>query len=130
MEVCKTPDATIEPMQLEPFPKRLYAIPPRIATGLVPRLLPDLYRQDSEVWRKHVEAYIRVNKFLGTDRYHNVMDMNSGIGGFGAAMELGKLWVMNVIPTIADLGTLGVIYERGMIGIYHDWYVIGLFSKL
>lgn len=27
---------------------------------------------------------------------------------------------MNVVPTIAD-NTLGVIYERGLIGIYHEW---------
>lgn len=129
MEVCTTPDPSIKPIQLKPFPERLYAIPPRISTGAVPRLSPDLYRQDNELWRRHVEAYRRVNKFLGTDRYRNMMDMNAGIGGFGAAMESSKLWVMNVVPTIADLGTLGVIYERGMIGIYHDWY-IGLFFNV
>ncbi|XP_039045423.1 probable methyltransferase PMT2 [Hibiscus syriacus] len=28
---------------------------------------------------------------------------------------------MNVMPTIAEKDTLGVIYECGLIGIYHDW---------
>ncbi|CAA2998392.1 probable methyltransferase PMT2 [Olea europaea subsp. europaea] len=28
---------------------------------------------------------------------------------------------MNVMPTIAEIDTLGVIYERGLISIYHDW---------
>lgn len=121
MEVCITRNPTIRPVQLELFPKRLYAIPPRISTGEVPKLSPDVYHQDSKLWRRHVEAYKRVNKFLGTNRYHNVMDMNAGLGGFGAAMESDKLWVMNVVPTITDLSTLGIIYERGMIGIYHDW---------
>jgi hypothetical protein len=49
------------------------------------------------------------------------MDMNAGLGGFAAALESPKLWVMNVVPTIAETSTLGVIYERGLIGIYHDW---------
>ncbi|RWW32232.1 hypothetical protein GW17_00003112 [Ensete ventricosum] len=43
------------------------------------------------------------------------------LGSFAAAIESPKLWVMNVVPTIADKSTLGVIYERGLIGIYHDW---------
>ncbi|KAE8796656.1 putative methyltransferase PMT2 [Hordeum vulgare] len=34
---------------------------------------------------------------------------------------VSKLWVMNVVPFIADTNTLGVIYERGLIGMYHDW---------
>ncbi|KAJ1699540.1 hypothetical protein LUZ63_008052 [Rhynchospora breviuscula] len=121
MEVCITPYPTVEPIQLEPFPKRLYAVPPRISTGTVPKLSPDLYSQDNKLWRRHVVSYKRVNKFLGTDRYRNVMDMNAGLGGFGAALESDKVWVMNVMPTVVDLDTLGVIYERGMIGIYHDW---------
>jgi len=25
------------------------------------------------------------------------------------------------VPTIAEKATLGVIFERGLIGIYHDW---------
>ncbi|PPD90327.1 hypothetical protein GOBAR_DD12729 [Gossypium barbadense] len=28
---------------------------------------------------------------------------------------------MNVMPTIAEKDTLGVISDRGLIGIYHDW---------
>ncbi|KAM7470892.1 hypothetical protein LguiA_009075 [Lonicera macranthoides] len=49
------------------------------------------------------------------------MDMNAGLGGFAAALQSSKLWVMNVVPTLAKKNTLGVIYERGLIGIYHDW---------
>ncbi|KAB2604864.1 methyltransferase PMT14 [Pyrus ussuriensis x Pyrus communis] len=80
------------------FPARLYAVPPRIANGLV----------------------VGINRLIGTTRYWNVMDMNAGLGGFAAALESRKLWVMNVVPTIAK-NTFGVIYERGLIGIYHDW---------
>jgi len=54
------------------------------------------------------------------------MDMNAGLGGFAAALDSQKSWVMNVVPIIAE-NTLGVVYERGLIGIYHDWYVPKVF---
>jgi hypothetical protein len=74
------------------------------------------------MWKKHVKAYSTVNKYLLTGRYRNIMDMNAGFGGFAAAIESPKSWVMNVVPTIAKMPTLGAVYERGLIGIYHDWY--------
>jgi hypothetical protein len=70
-------------------------------------------------------AYKKTNKLLDTGRYRSIMGMNAGLGSFVAALESPKLWVMNVVPTIADISTLGVIYERGLIGMYHDWYVVG-----
>ncbi|KAL7163903.1 hypothetical protein ACSBR2_039923 [Camellia fascicularis] len=51
------------------------------------------------------------------------MDMNVGLGGFATALESPKLWVMNVVPTIAEKNTLGIVYERGLISIYHDWVI-------
>ncbi|KAG2402899.1 Inositol 3-kinase [Vigna angularis] len=32
------------------------------------------------------------------------------------------LWVMNTVPIEAEFNTLGVIYERGLIGTYQNWY--------
>jgi len=32
-------------------------------------------------------------------------------------------WVMNVVP-VSGFNTLPVIYDRGLIGVVHDWYVI------
>ncbi|VVA20476.1 PREDICTED: probable methyltransferase [Prunus dulcis] len=107
--------------ELEPFPKRLYAVPPRIASGSVPGVSVEAYEEDNNKWKKHVNAYRRINKLIDSGRYRNIMDMNAGLGGFAAALESPKLWVMNVVPTIAEKNTLGVIYERGLIGIYHDW---------
>lgn len=106
----------------KPFPERLYAIPPRIASGSVPGISVESYEEDNKKWKKHASAYKRINKILDSGRYRNIMDMNAGLGGFAAALESPKLWVMNVVPTIAEKSTLGVIYERGLIGIYHDWY--------
>lgn len=109
--------------ELKPFPRRLYAIPPRIASGSVPGFSVKSYEDDIRQWQKHVKSYKKINRLLDTGRYRNVMDMNAGFGSFAAAIESPKLWVMNVVPTVADTSTLGVIYERGLIGIYHDWYV-------
>ncbi|KAL5973675.1 hypothetical protein ACLOJK_030331 [Asimina triloba] len=107
--------------ELKKFPERLFAVPPRIALEYVPGVTAESYQQDNRLWRKHVNAYKRINKLIESGRYRNVMDMNAGLGGFAAALESPKLWVMNVVPTIFGKDTLGVIYERGLIGIYHDW---------
>ena len=39
---------------------------------------------------------------------------------FAAALSQQKVWVMNVVPVHAP-DTVPIIYERGLIGIYHDW---------
>ncbi|XP_060214601.1 probable methyltransferase PMT2 isoform X2 [Lycium barbarum] len=122
MDTCITPDkGNGEDESLKPFPERLYAVPPRIANGLVSGVSVEKYQEDNKKWKKHVSAYKKINKLLDTGRYRNIMDMNAGLGGFAAALHSPKFWVMNVMPTIAQKNTLGVIYERGLIGIYHDW---------
>lgn len=107
---------------LRPFPERLNAIPPRIASGSIAGVSVEAYHEDNKQWKKHVNAYRKIIKILDSGRYRNIMDMNAGLGGFAAALQSPKLWVMNVVPTIAEKSTLGVIFERGLIGIYHDWY--------
>ncbi|KAM7468542.1 hypothetical protein LguiB_016104 [Lonicera macranthoides] len=124
MEACITPytnSNSDEGGELKAFAERLYAVPPRIASRSVPGVSVDTYLEDNKKWKKHVNAYKRINKIIDSGRYRNIMDMNAGLGGFAAALQSPKLWVMNVVPTIAEKNTLGVVYERGMIGIYHDW---------
>ncbi|KAK4385302.1 putative methyltransferase PMT22 [Sesamum angolense] len=48
------------------------------------------------------------------------MDMNAGYGSFAAALINQPLWVMNVVP-IHRPDTLSAIFDRGLIGTYHDW---------
>ncbi|ONI06169.1 hypothetical protein PRUPE_5G045100 [Prunus persica] len=125
MDTCVTPSPEVTnanevAVGALKFPARLYAVPPRIANGLVDGVTTESYQEDNKLWKKHVNTYKRINNLIGTTRYRNVMDMNAGLGGFAAALESRKSWVMNVVPTIAK-NTLGVIYERGLIGIYHDW---------
>eukprot|EP00268_Persea_americana_P060887 TRINITY_DN7635_c0_g1_i8.p1 TRINITY_DN7635_c0_g1~~TRINITY_DN7635_c0_g1_i8.p1 ORF type:complete len:142 (+),score=21.57 TRINITY_DN7635_c0_g1_i8:327-752(+) len=48
------------------------------------------------------------------------MDMNAAYGGFAAALLKEPIWVMNTVP-VNGPDTLPVIFDRGLIGIYHDW---------
>ncbi|KAM7250303.1 hypothetical protein ACFE04_022186 [Oxalis oulophora] len=121
MEPCITPYPDVTGGELKTFPQRLHAVPPRIASGSVPGISVEAYREDKNKWKKHVSAYKRINRLLVSGRYRNIMDMNAGLGGFAAAIESNKSWTMNVVPTIAEKNALGVVYERGLIGIYHDW---------
>ncbi|PSR91661.1 Methyltransferase [Actinidia chinensis var. chinensis] len=126
MEACITPFPEAASAneaaagELKKFPARLFAVPPRIAKGSVPGVTVESYHEDNKQWKKHVNVYKRIIRLIGTTRYRNIMDMNAGLGGFAAALESRRLWVMNVVPTIAQ-NTLGVVYERGLIGTYHDW---------
>jgi hypothetical protein len=50
----------------------------------------------------------------------NIMDMNTVYGGFAAAVIDDPLWVMNVVSSYAA-NTLPVVFDRGLIGTFHDW---------
>lgn len=51
------------------------------------------------------------------------MDMNAFCGGFSVALNSSRTWVMNIVPVGAK-NTLSAIYDRGLLGAFHDWYVI------
>nr|GMD50018.1 probable methyltransferase PMT15 [Ipomoea batatas] len=85
--------------KLEKWPKRLHAIPPRISTGTIEGVNSEIFKQDSQLWNKRVSYY----------------------KGFAASLIDQPLWVMNVVPVEAKVNTLGVIYERGLIGTYQSW---------
>ena len=52
----------------------------------------------------------------------NLMDMNAHLGSFAAVLKDNPVWVMNVVPE-DGLNTLKIIYDRGLIGSIHNWYV-------
>lgn len=110
---------------LQKWPKRLITAPPRIRNannnGDAEATVRS-FNEDNQKWRIRVSYYERILGFLGSGKYRNVMDMNAGFGGFGAAMAEYPVWVMNVVPFDAKNKSLGVIYERGLIGTYMDWY--------
>ena len=79
------------------------------------------FESDTRIWQKRISYYKEsLNLKLGTEAVRNVMDMDAFFGGFAAALISDPLWVMNVVPHNKP-STLGVIFDRGLIGVYHDW---------
>ncbi|MCO5546835.1 hypothetical protein L7F22_000272 [Adiantum nelumboides] len=80
-----------------------------------------LFQADIHRWERRVKHYEKaLGLALGTSRIRNVMDMNAIFGGFAAALITTPIWVMNVVPS-SSLNTLPVIYDRGLVGVTHDW---------
>ncbi|KAJ6676157.1 SAM-DEPENDENT METHYLTRANSFERASE [Salix viminalis] len=128
METCLTnlPEASTNQDftggELPKWPERLNAVPPRISRGTLEGITAETFEKDTALWKRRVSYYKAVNNQLEKPgRYRNVLDMNAYLGGFAAALINDPLWVMNVVPVQANANTLGVIYERGLIGTYQDW---------
>ncbi|CAB80883.1 predicted protein of unknown function [Arabidopsis thaliana] len=100
------------------WPERLTKVPSR---AIVMKNGLDVFEADARRWARRV-AYYRdsLNLKLKSPTVRNVMDMNAFFGGFAATLASDPVWVMNVIPARKPL-TLDVIYDRGLIGVYHDW---------
>ncbi|KAF5176073.1 S-adenosyl-l-methionine-dependent methyltransferases superfamily protein [Thalictrum thalictroides] len=80
----------------------------------------EAYIADTKRWSVLVSEVYLDALAINWSSIRNVMDMNAGYGGFAAALVDQSLWVMNVVPiNVPD--TLSVIFDRGLIGIYHDW---------
>ncbi|KAM1861925.1 hypothetical protein TB2_002315 [Malus domestica] len=75
---------------------------------------------DYKHWKKVVSETYLNGMGVNWSTVRNVMDMRAVYGGFAAALKDLKVWVMNVVP-VDSRDTLPIIYERGLIGIYHDW---------
>lgn len=126
METCITPlpdvrsPAEVAGGELEKWPERAFAIPPRIRSGSIRGVSAEKFQEDNQVWKERLTHYKRIIP-LQQGRYRNIMDMNAYLGGFAAALSKYPVWVMNVVPANSDQDTLGVIYERGFIGTYQDW---------
>ncbi|OAY69600.1 putative methyltransferase PMT15 [Ananas comosus] len=126
MEPCITPLPQAHDIkqvaggELARWPERAAAAPPRIASGSVAGVSAEAFAEDAAAWRRRVGFY-KAAAAEQLRRRRNVLDMNARLGGFAAALVGEPVWVMNVVPTAAPVDTLGVIYERGLIGTYHDW---------
>ncbi|KMZ74983.1 S-adenosyl-L-methionine-dependent methyltransferases superfamilyprotein [Zostera marina] len=81
----------------------------------------ELFKAESNYWNSIIKGYNRVFHWENM-QLRNVMDMKAGFGGFAAALIKQNLdsWVMNVVPT-SESNTLPIIYDRGLIGVAHDW---------
>lgn len=100
------------------WPQRLTKAPLRatlVKSGI------NVFEADTRRWERRVAYYKNSLKLkLGTPALRNIMDMNAFFGGFAAAIASDPVWVMNVVPARKP-STLDVIYDRGLIGVYHDW---------
>lgn len=99
------------------WPDRLTSKPPSISSE------PDAvetFNADTIHWSALVSEVYLGGLDINWSSVRNVMDMNAGYGGFAAALINLPLWVMNVVP-IHETDTLSVIFDRGLIGVYHDW---------
>ncbi|TQE07957.1 hypothetical protein C1H46_006490 [Malus baccata] len=81
---------------------------------------PEDFVSDYKHWKKVVSETYLNGMGINWSTVRNVMDMRAVYGGFAAALKDLKVWVMNVVP-VDSRDTLPIIYERGLIGIYHDW---------
>lgn len=115
-----TPNPNLNKLSLKSTPKwpeRLNKAPDRVS------VLPggsNLFKHDQSKWKARVEHYQKLLPALGSNKIRNVMDMNTIYGGFAAALINSPLWVMNVVSSYGA-NSLGTIYDRGLIGTYHDW---------
>ncbi|GFZ10317.1 S-adenosyl-L-methionine-dependent methyltransferases superfamily protein [Actinidia rufa] len=75
---------------------------------------------DTEHWKAIVDKSYLKGMDIDWSNIRNIMDMKAINGGFAAALTQQNVWVMNVVPMHAP-NTLPIIFERGLLGIYHDW---------
>ncbi|KAH9309304.1 hypothetical protein KI387_037215, partial [Taxus chinensis] len=78
------------------------------------------FHKDTAYWRHIVQNQYLHGNGIDWSVIRNVMDMKSGYGGFAAALVDKPVWIMNVVPT-DGADTLPVIFDRGFVGVYHDW---------
>ncbi|GKV07826.1 hypothetical protein SLEP1_g19539 [Rubroshorea leprosula] len=122
MKACISPYSTKMHKEkgsgLVPWPQRLTAASPRLEEIGVS---PEEFQEDSRIWHFRVIEYWELMKNLIEKNFiRNVMDMNSNLGGFAAALKDKDVWVMNVAPVNMS-ARLKIIYDRGLIGTVHDW---------
>ncbi|XP_077238920.1 S-adenosyl-L-methionine-dependent methyltransferases superfamily protein [Tasmannia lanceolata] len=105
------------------WPARLHYPPDRLQSVEMDAYMAkkELFKAESKYWNGIVESYVRAYHWKKI-KLRNVLDMRASFGGFAAAMnDLGiDCWVMNVVP-VSGPNTLPVIYDRGLIGVLHDW---------
>ncbi|KAK1319513.1 putative methyltransferase PMT7 [Acorus calamus] len=106
----------VDTQKLPPRPERLSVFSKRLEKIGVNL---DTYNLNTRFWQEQIQHYWRLMGVNQTE-IRNVMDMNAYYGGFAAALSSFPLWVMNVVPTRMN-DTLSAIYDRGLIGAFHDW---------
>ncbi|GBG60592.1 hypothetical protein CBR_g8613 [Chara braunii] len=112
--------------KLPKWPERINFTSPRLFSRQ-PSANADAIHLDNFRWQRAVAHYRRLVPALIANKFRNFMDMNAGYGGFAAALFEYPVWVMNCVMTDKKThdtmmeNTLPVIFDRGLVGTYHDW---------
>ncbi|CAI9759737.1 unnamed protein product [Fraxinus pennsylvanica] len=105
------------------WPARLQNPPDRLQSIKIDAYISrkELFKAESKYWNEIIDGYVRVLRWNSLE-LRNVLDMRAGFGGFAAALFENNLdsWVLNVVP-VSGHNTLPVIYDRGLVGVMHDW---------
>ncbi|XP_009773760.1 putative methyltransferase PMT11 [Nicotiana tabacum] len=105
------------------WPSRLHDPPERLQSIQLDAYISrkELFRAESRFWKEIIESYVRALHWKNF-KLRNVLDMRAGFGGFAAALVENQLdcWVLNVVP-VSGRNTLPIIYDRGLLGVMHDW---------
>ncbi|ERN08036.1 probable methyltransferase PMT11 [Amborella trichopoda] len=108
---------------LTAWPARLHGPPDRLQSVNMDAYVSkkDLFKAETGYWNDIIASFVRAYHWKKL-HFRNVMDMRAGFGGFAEAMYDLHMdcWVMNVVP-VSGPNTLPVIYDRGLIGVIHDW---------
>ncbi|KAG0559053.1 hypothetical protein KC19_10G075100 [Ceratodon purpureus] len=105
------------------WPLRVESTPSWLSTadkGIYGKPVTEDFRSDTEHWKRIIEKSYLQGLGIQWGSIRNVMDMKAGYGGFAAALVAQPVWVMNIVP-VTEPDTLPIIYDRGFIGMYHDW---------
>ncbi|CAH1418443.1 unnamed protein product [Lactuca virosa] len=113
---CVSLGPTSDPQNRPPIPQR-YSVYLESLDNL--GFTQEKFLSDTLYWHDQVREYWRLMNVDDTS-IRNVMDMNALYGGFAVAFSTWPVWVMNVVPSTMN-NTLSAIYERGLIGAFHDW---------
>ncbi|KAK4367177.1 hypothetical protein RND71_015057 [Anisodus tanguticus] len=117
LDSCLLPLPTSSYEWPAPWPQRLNTKPLSLSLETDAE---EIFNEDTRHWAALVSDVYLGGLGINWSTVRNVMDMNAGYGGFATALIDRPLWVMNVVP-ISGPDTLPIIFDRGLIGTYHDW---------
>ncbi|KAM0968969.1 hypothetical protein ACFX13_017542 [Malus domestica] len=105
------------------WPARLQDPPERLQSIKLDAYISrkEIFRAEAKYWHEILSGYIGAYHWRELN-FRNILDMRAGYGGFAAGLIDHQMdcWVMNVVP-VSGFNTLPVIYDRGLIGVMHDW---------
>ncbi|KAM1726588.1 hypothetical protein ACFX12_017340 [Malus domestica] len=105
------------------WPARLQDPPERLQSIKLDAYISrkEIFRAEAKYWHEILSGYIGAYHWRELN-FRNILDMRAGYGGFAAGLIDHQMdcWVMNAVP-VSGFNTLPVIYDRGLIGVMHDW---------